>query len=117
MNACTLPGQAIPTSTGVSAALALIQSMEPKNELEAAVAVDIACLHAASSIMLSRLSGGGGDSRVKTASNAVAKLQRAFTSAIDTYRKLKHGNRQTIRIEKVVVESGGQAVVGNVATK
>ena len=53
--ACHLPRQLIPTSTSVSAALALIKSLEPKNEIEAALAVDVACLHAACGNLLGRL--------------------------------------------------------------
>src|SRR5262245_14577188 len=53
--ACHLPRRIIPTSTSLSAALALIESLEPKNEIEAALAVNIACLHAASTNLLHRL--------------------------------------------------------------
>ena len=62
ISACTLPGQGIPTSTGVSAALALIESMKPEDELQAALAVDVACLHAAVTKMLSRVSYPGTES-------------------------------------------------------
>ena len=34
-----------------------------------------------------------------------------------TYYRLKHGNKQVIRIEKVVVEAGAQAVVGQVVSE
>ena len=97
--------------------MALIGSLEPENEMQATLAVHIASLDAASGNMLGRLSWGGTESRTKTTSNAIAKLERAFHSAIDTYRKLKYGNRQTIRIEKVVIESGAQAIVGQVAAR
>ena len=53
-------------------------------------------------------------SNVATAANAVAKLERAFHSSVSVYHRLKHGNRQVIRIEKVVVEAGAQAIVGQV---
>ena len=75
----------------------------------------VACLDAASGNLLSRLSWGGTESRTKVTTNAIGKIERALNAAINTYYRLKHGNRQTIRIEKVVIESGAQAVVGNVA--
>lgn len=109
--ASTLPNNMVPTSTSVSAALALIQSMEPANELQAALAVDVACLHAASTNMLSRLSSHIPESRMRTASNAAARLERAFHSAVQTYQKLKHGNRQVIRIERIEVKEGSQAMI------
>ena len=32
-----------------------------------------------------------------------ARLERAFHSAVQTYQRLKHGNRQVIRIERIEV--------------
>jgi hypothetical protein len=112
--ACHLPRQLHPTSTSVSAALALIESLEPKNEIEAALAVDIACLHAASANLLHRLADACGDRPTMAAANATAKVQRALHSAIGTLYRLKYGNRQVIRIERLEIQGGGQAVVGAV---
>ena len=110
-----LPGQGSPTSVGISAALALIESLEPpQNEIQAALAVDIACLHAAVGNVLSRLFSHSLESRTVVASNAAAKLERALNSAVDTFYRVKRGNTQTIRVEKVVIQSGAQAVVGQV---
>lgn len=109
--ASILPGSYIPTSTSVSAALAIVESMKPENELQAALAVDAACLHAAATNMLSRLVSHIPESRMRAASNAAARLERAFHSAVQTYHKLKHGNRQIIRIERIEVRDGGQAVI------
>jgi hypothetical protein len=115
--ACTLPGQLVPTSTGVSAALALIESLEPENEIEAVVAVDIACLHAASANMLGRLAKHSVPSNAASTAGAVAKLERAFHSSVALYHRLKHGHRQVIRIERLEIQSGAQAVVGQVVSK
>ena len=49
---------------GATAALALVQGLEPENEAQAALAINAACLHAASANVMSRLSTGGGDRRV-----------------------------------------------------
>ena len=81
------------------------------------MAVHIACLDAASGNMLSRLAWDGTDRRTRITSNAIGKIERALTLAIETYRKLKNGNRQVIRIERVVVEAGGQAVLGQVLSE
>jgi hypothetical protein len=112
--ACRLPGHCIPTSTGISAAISLIESLHPENEIQAALAVHIACLDAACSNMLARLASGWTESRTKVTSNAVAKLGHAFTRAIDTYCKLKNGNQQIIRIERMELQPGAQAVIGQV---
>jgi hypothetical protein len=48
---------------------------------------------------------------------AGAKLEHAFHSAIETYYCVKRGASQIIRIEKVEVQAGGNAVVGIVDHK
>lgn len=45
------------------------------------------------------------------ASNAAARLERDFHSAVQTYQRLKHGNRLVIRIERIDIHDGGQAVI------
>ena len=112
ITACCLPRQLLPTSTSVSAALALIESLEPRNEIEAVLAVQIACLHAASGNLLSRLAWATQDRPTMSAANATAKIERALHSAINIFYRVKHGNTQVIRIERLEIQSGAQAVVG-----
>ncbi len=110
--AAMLPGEPVGTSVSVSAALALVQSLEPENEAQAALAINAACLHAASANVMSRLSTGGGDRRVVMLATAASRLERAFHNALDTYYRLKRGHTQVIRVEKLEVQPGGQALVG-----
>lgn len=114
--ACRLPGHSIATGESLSAALAIIQALAPANEAEAMVAVHISSLHAASTAMLARLAAGGTESRVHGAATALAKLERAHTAQMSLYHRLKHGHRQTIRIERLEVQTGAQAVVGQIGT-
>jgi hypothetical protein len=97
--------------------LALIESLEPENEVQATVAVHIACLDAASTNVLARLAWSSTESRTTVSANAAAKLERSFLSAINTYHRLKHGNRQVIRIERLEIQQGAQAIVGQVIGK
>jgi hypothetical protein len=75
--------------------------MEPENELQAVLAVDAACLHAAATNMLSRLQSHTADARARIHSLAAARLERAFHSALKTYHLFKHGHQQVIRIERI----------------
>jgi hypothetical protein len=106
--------QDIPTSVSVSAALAIIGSLEPKNEMEAALAVEVACLQAVCGNLLARLIWARQDRPVTAAANALAKMERALHSAIRTFQRVKEGNTQVIRIEKIEIQQGAQAVVGPV---
>jgi hypothetical protein len=112
ISACPLPGYAVANSAALSAALVLIEALAPSNEVEATLAVHIAALDAASGNMLIRMTGDQGSDSTVIRSNALAKLERAFVAMLAIYQRLKHGNRQVIRIEKVEIQAGAQAVVG-----
>jgi hypothetical protein len=109
-----LPGDGI-SEVAVNAALALIEAVAPKDEVEAALAVQMAATHSAAMTVLVRLGGGhGGERRVAALGSAAARLMRAYTHQVETLRRLRHGGEQLIRIERVDVNDGGQAIIGNV---
>jgi hypothetical protein len=84
------------------------------SQAEAPLAVEIACLHAACGNLLGRLTWTMQERPTMAAANATAKHERALHSAIKTYLRLKHGNTQVIRIERIEIQGGAQAVVGAV---
>lgn len=51
------------SETAVNAALAMIEAAAPKNEVEAALAVQMACTHTAAMAVLARVGGGQGSER------------------------------------------------------
>lgn len=67
--------------------------------------------------ILGRLAHHSSQPSVAFAANAVAKLERAFHSSIATYQRLKHGNRQVIRIERLVVQEGANAIIGQAVSQ
>ena len=74
----------LPGPSSVNAVLAFIEGAEPKNEVEAALAIQMACTHAVTMAVLSHLGGAFGASR-NTAMMvaAVAKLGRAFAAQVE----------------------------------
>jgi hypothetical protein len=103
------------SEVSVNAVLAFIEAAEPRNEIEAALAIQMACTHAVAMAVLSRAGGAyGGDRHVALMASAAARLLNAFTAQIETMRRLRNGGTQIIRIERVEVSDGGQAVIGNV---
>jgi hypothetical protein len=101
----------------VNAALALIEHEKPQGETECAIVVRMACVHAATMAVLGRLGGGhGGDRHVLAAATAASRLSRTFAILVETLRRLRSGGSQIIRIERVEVKDGGQAVIGNFKT-
>ncbi len=99
----------------VNGALAMIEAAAPKDEIEGALAVQMACTHSAAMAVLARLGGGGGsEGRVVALGSAAARLLRAYSTQVEVLRRLRHGGNQYVRVEHVHVNDGGQAVIGNV---
>jgi len=112
--AAQFPGSGI-SETGINAALALIEGFSPQNEVEAALAVQMACTHIATMSVLARLGPGSGtEDRFCRLGSAAARLMRAFTTQFEAYRRLRHGGDQYVRVEHVHINEGAQAVIGNV---
>jgi hypothetical protein len=102
------------SETAMNAALAMIVAVAPKDEIEAALAVQMSCTHAASMAILGKLdSGFGTERRIATFASAAARLMRAFAMHVEVLRRLRNGGHQLVRVEHVHVNDGGQAVIGN----
>jgi hypothetical protein len=112
--AARLPNSGL-SETALNAALAMIESEQPRGETECAIVIQMACLHAVTMAVLGRLGGGhGGDRHVLATATAVSRLSRSFAILVETLRRQRNGGSQVIRIERVDVGNGGQAVIGNI---
>jgi hypothetical protein len=94
--------------TAVNAALAMIESEQPKGETECAIVVQMACVHAATMAVLGRLSEAYGHRNVLAAATAGSRLSRTLAILVETLRQLRSGGSQLIRIERVEVKDGGR---------
>ena len=103
------------SEVGMNAALALIEGAAPRDEIEGALAVQMACTHSAALSVLARFRGGAGsERRIVALATAAARLLRAYSVQVETLRRLRHGGDQHVRVEHVHINDGGQAVIGNV---
>lgn len=117
--AARMPG-AGPSDMSINGALAIIAAFDPQNEAEAALALQAACTHMVTMVMMARIGGGHGfDGRLPALASATAKLVRAYCIAVETNRRLRHGGEQKITVQHqyVTVNGGGQAVVGLVNSR
>ena len=97
------------------AALSMIESAKPKDEVEAALIIQMACTHTAAMAVLSRIGGAhGGGRHVAMMAAATSKILRAFAIQVEALRRLRAGGSQYMRIEHVHLEPGAQAIIGNV---
>lgn len=112
--AARLPNSGV-SEVAVNSALAMIESEQPRGETECAIVIQMACVHSATMAVLGRLGGGhGGDRHVLAAATAASRLSRTFAILVETLRRLRNGGSQVIRIERVEIRDGGQAVIGNI---
>jgi hypothetical protein len=114
--AARFPGGGL-SETAVNAALAFIEGAKPRDEVEAALIIQMACTHSATMVVLRRVGGGhGGDRSLAVMASAASKLLRAYATQVEALRRLRNGGSQFVRVEHVHVADGGQAVVGVVNT-
>ena len=103
------------SETAMNAALAMIAGARPKDEIEAALAVQMSCTHAAAMAILGKLDSGlGTEQRIVAFATAAARLMKTFAMQVEVFRRLRNGGQQFVRVEHVHVNDGGQAVIGNV---
>jgi hypothetical protein len=99
----------------INSALAMISAAAPRDEIEGALAVQMACTHSASMAILGKLdSGFGTERRIALFASAAARLMKTFAMQVEVFRHLRHGGQQFVRVEHVHVNDGGQAIIGNV---
>jgi hypothetical protein len=102
----------------VNASLAFIEAAKPRDEVEAALVMQMACTHSATMAVLGSLGHTGGFFRnVAMKASAASRLLRAYATQMDTLRRVRNGGSQFVRVEHVHVNEGGQAVIGNVKHK
>jgi hypothetical protein len=113
-NASRMPSGGI-SETSVNAVLAFIEAAEPKNEIEAALAIQMGCTRAVTMAVLSRAGRAyGGDRHVALMASASSRLLNAFANQVETLRRLRNGGTQVIRVERIEVSDAAQAIIGNI---
>ena len=99
----------------IDVAMSMLLDIKPKDELEGMLAAQMIAVQVTSMNMSSRIMTKG-QSREGIASyvNNMTKLMRTFTTQLEALQKYRGKCNQTIQVQHVQVNDGGQAVVGNV---
>jgi hypothetical protein len=93
----------------------MIEAAAPKDEIEGALAVQMACTHTTAMSVLAKLDVAfATERRVASFGSAAACLTRAYATQVEVLRRLRHGGYQYVRVEHIHINEGGQAVIGNV---
>ena len=100
---------------GVNFMLAMVKGVEPKDQVEAMLAAQMAAVHNATMTFARRLAHVDNIPQQDSAERAFNKLARTFAAQMEALKRYRTGGEQTVRVEHVTVNEGGQAIVGNVS--
>ena len=94
--------------------LAVIAGIEPRDETEAMLAAQMAAIHNATMTAARRLAHVETLPQQDSASNMLNKLARTYAAQVEALKKYRSTGEQSIRVQHVTVNDGGQAIVGDV---
>jgi LmbE family N-acetylglucosaminyl deacetylase len=104
-----------PDEASINFVLSVVDGIEPRDEIEAMLASQMAAVHLATMTFARRLAHVENIPQQDAAERAFNKLARTFTTQIEALKRYRSDGKQTVRVERVTVEAGGQAVVGAVS--
>jgi hypothetical protein len=80
----------------------MISAAAPRDGVEAALAVQMACTHTAAMAILAKLdSGFGTERRIAAFGSVAARLLKAYAMQVEVLRRLRNGGQQFVRVEHV----------------
>ena len=108
-----LPSEMLNQDSCSDAVFSMLQGINPQDTLEGMLAAQMVSVHMISLSMAGRcvIEGQTVDG-VNSGINRMAKLMRTFTSQMEALQRYRGKGRQTILVQHVQVNEGGQAVVG-----
>jgi hypothetical protein len=95
--------------------LAVIKGIEPRDQMEAMLAAQMAAVHVQTMVFARRLASVENIAQQDSAQNAFNKLTRTFAAQMEALKRYRTGGEQKMVVQHVHVNEGGQAIVGNVA--
>jgi hypothetical protein len=101
------------TESAFNKAITLIAASDPKNQLELMLATQLAMTHLTLGKSAQLLDKNYKDvNTINSLGNLYTKLSRLGIDQINTLERMKGKGQQKIIVEKVNIESGGQAAIG-----
>jgi hypothetical protein len=94
--------------------LAIVKGIEPRDQIEAMLAAQMAAVHKATMTFARRLAHVDNLAQQDSAERALNKLARTFAGQMEALKRYRTGGEQKVTVQHVTVGEGGQAIVGNV---
>jgi len=96
--------------------LGYVDAMQPQDAAEVLLLTQMAATHQATMMLARRLNHVETIPQQDAAEKALNKLSRTYAAQMDTLKRYRSKGQQVVRVERVTVEDGGQAIVGTVET-
>ncbi len=103
-----------PDEEGTNFMLAIVKGVEPRDQIEAMLAAQMAAVHTASMTFARRLAHVDNLQQQDSAERAFNKLTRTFAAQVAALKDYRSKGEQKMTVQHVHVADGGQAIVGNV---
>ena len=94
--------------------LGFVHAMEPKDAAETLLLTQMAATHQATMSLAKALNRNKMLAQQEVATKGLNKLARTFTAQMETLKRYRSKGKQIVRVERVNVLEGGQAIVGEV---
>jgi hypothetical protein len=101
--------------SGTNFLLSVVKGIEPRDQIEAMLAAQMAAVHNATMTFARRLAGVQNIPQQDSAQNAFNKLARTFAAQVSALKDYRSKGEQRMVVQHVHVAEGGQAIVGNVS--
>jgi hypothetical protein len=99
---------------GINFMLAVVKGIDPRDQIEAMLAAQIAAVHMATMTFARRLAHVENIPQQDAAERAFNKLARTFAAQVSALKDYRSRGEQRMVVQHVNVAEGGQAIVGNV---
>ena len=104
------------TTDDLNVMVATVGAIAPRDPTETLLACQMAAIHRSTMMAVRRLSRTENVQQQDSASNMANKLARTFAAQMEALKRYRSSGEQSIRVQHVTVNEGGQAIVGNVGT-
>ncbi len=94
--------------------IAAVSEIKPRDGVERLLAVQMAATHLAMVRAGRWMANADNLEQVQAHTTGFNKLARTYATQMEALRKHRNGGKQTVVVQHVNVEGGGQAIVGNV---
>jgi hypothetical protein len=102
------------TADELNGTLSLVRGLAPADPTEALLAAQMVAVHKATMQAAARLLDANTPAAQDSASTMLNKLARTFAMQIEALKRYRLKGEQTIKVQHVTVNDGGQAIVGDV---